>query len=91
MGWLHTISQEWSGKASSSVIFEQEPEESEGVSPVAGVEHSRIKAMKPRECIMCSRKKQGPMLLGGEVVKDVRACGEEVAWGTRSSPVLEDS
>lgn len=91
MGWWHTISQEWSGTASSSVIFEQEPEESEGVSHVAGGGAFQNKSHEAGKCIMCSRIKQGPMLLGGKVVKDVRACGEEVVWGTRSSPVPEDS
>lgn len=77
MGWWHTISQGWSGKASPSVIFEQEPEESESVSHVAGGGAFQIKSDEAEDCIMCSRKsREGPMLLGEKVVKDGSACRE---------------
>lgn len=46
----------WSGKASPSVLFEQEPEESEGVSHVAGGGAFQNKSHEAGECIMCSRK-----------------------------------
>lgn len=57
-------------------LYEQEPEESEGVSHVAGGGAFQNKSHEAGECILCSRKSKDRCCWQGKVVKDVRACGE---------------